>query len=325
MKNTGRIIRNFILLAIPLIAMSVYSFLCPMYYMAVEYSMWEEEKEYVNKKGLHNNDNEALELLILGDSRAKSGMLPEKLCEKAYNAAIGGTTPIEMYYAYKDYISKHDVPKKTMIIFAPYHFCDIDNWEQSLYYNYLSIPRQAEVYTNALKLGEEKVAYKGALSNMLSYKLRLPNKYLSAEYNAGFVKRYQDNYDKKTSVIADRGYTEFGTDNGNDGLNYETHHEVFDSSELVLMYFDKLLALLNESGTEVMIVQSPVNEASMEAISGEFLAGYREMLLDKTKAYDFTVETEIYPYDNKYFGDNNHLNRLGAEKFSEEIRNRYFE
>ena len=93
----------------------------------------------------------------------------------------------------------------------------------------------------------------------------------------------------------------------------------------MLLYFDKLLKLLDESGTEVMIIQSPVNEASMEVITDEFLSGYKEMLLDKTRDYDFIVETDIYAYDNKYFGDNNHLNRSGAEKFSQEIKNRYFE
>lgn len=323
--NKLKVIKNFIILAIPLIIMCIYSALCPMYYMAVEYSMWDEEKEFINSVGLHNNEKGSKnDLLILGDSRAKSGILPDMLTSNGYNAAIGGTTPIEMYYSLDTYLKNHQAPDNIIVIFAPYHLCDIDNWEQTLYYNYLSIPQELEVYKNACILGEEKVAYKWAWCDMLSYKLRLPNKYLSAEYNANFVGRYQDNYNKKTSVIADLGYTEFGTEDGNSGLNYETHHEYFDYSDLVIMYYEKLLKKLDESGAEVYIIQSPVNEASFPEISQDFFDGYELMLENLTKDYDFNVETEVIAYPDKYFGDNNHLNRKGAEEFSRQIKDKYF-
>lgn len=320
-----KIIRNFIILSIPLVIMCIYSALCPIYYMSVEYSMWDEEKEFINASGLHNTESGSKnDLLILGDSRAKSGILPDMLSDNGYNAAIGGTTPIEMYYALDTYLEKHDAPDNIIVIFAPYHLCDIDNWEQTLYYNYLSLPQILEVYKNACVLGEEKVAYKWAWTDILSYKLRLPNKYLSAEYNANFVGRYGDNLKKKTSVIEDRGYTEFGTENGNSGLNYETHHEYFDYSDLVILYYEKLLEKLSESGSKVYIIQSPVNEASYPEISEDFFTGYAQMIGILTKDYDFVVETEVKAYPDKYFGDNNHLNRKGAQEFSRQIKDKYF-
>ena len=352
MKNVWKLVRNFIILAIPLIVMCVYTFFCPMYFMATEYSMWQEEKEYV--KG-----GEDADVLILGDSRAKSGIIPELLMSQddpsasqssasqssanqssanqssanqnsengnsddhpsIYNAAIGGATPIEMYYAFETYLKNHRAPEKVILIFAPYHMCDIDNWEQTLYYNYLSVPQEMKVYCEAVKLGEEKVAYKWAPCSMLSYKLRLPNKFLSAQYNAGFFRRYDENIKKKNTVIADKGYTVFGTDNGNSGLSYEVHHKEFDYSELVVSYYKRLLELMEKSGTKVYIIQSPVNTESFEKITPEFKEGYADMLNELTEGKDFYVETELFPYDNKYFGDNNHLNRSGAEVFSSSLK-----
>lgn len=322
MKDGFKLLKNFIILSIPLVILCIYTAICPMYYMAVEYSMWQEEKEYV-KAG------KDADVLILGDSRAKSGIIPQILGDggslendSIYNAAIGGATPIEMYYAYQTYLKNHVAPKKAIIIFAPYHMCDIDNWEQTLYYNYLNPYQEALVYKDALRFSEDKIAYKWALCSMLSYKLRFPNKYLSAQYNAGFVGRYQDNIDKKNSVIMDLGYTEFGKDAGNSGLSYEVHHEIFDYSDMVVFYYEKLLDLMEKSGTEVYIIQSPVNEESFAAITEDFKDGYAKMLKSITDNKGFYVETELFPYEDKYFGDNNHLNRMGAEKFTTEIKDK---
>ena len=312
-----KLIRNLILISIPLILVSLFAAIFPMRYMAVEYTMWQEEKDYVK-----NGDNATT--LVLGDSRAKSGIIPENLSKGVYNAAIGGATAIEMYYACRNYLNNHPSPERAIVIFAPYHFCEIDNWQQTLYYNYLTVPELAEVETGAFKTGEAAVGYSGWITDIISFKLRLPNKYLDAIYQAKFTGNFEANKSKYDSVMADCGYTEFGTDNGNDGLNYETHHETFDYSELVLDYYDRLMNLLEENGVETYIIQSPINEASGKVISSEFWTGYDKFLTAVENEYpEFTVEHEVPVYDNIYFGDNNHMNRKGAEKFTAVVKEKY--
>ncbi len=316
-KNICRLIRNLILISIPLIAISLYAALFPMKYMAVEYTMWQEEKDF-----LKNSENKAT--LIIGDSRAKSGILPERVGDKVYNAAIGGSTSVEMYYAMKNYLKNHDAPEKAVIIFAPYHFCSMDNWKQTLYYNYLTVPELAEVEKEAFKYSESQVHYQDWITDLLSFKLRLPNKYLDAVYQAKFSGNYASNMEKYDSVRNEFGYTEFGTDNGNDSLNYEARHETFDYSPLVLSYYERLLTLLEENGVKVWIIQSPINQASAEKISDDFYSGYDEFMSSVEASHpDFVVEHELPAYDNIYFGDNNHLNRKGAEKFTGEVTARY--
>lgn len=316
-KNLFKLIRKLILIAIPLIIISVYAALFPMKYMAVEYTMWREEKDFIK-----NGDDH--EILILGDSRAKSGLIPEMMGDNIYNAAIGGATPIEMYYSMKNYLKNHESPKEVIIIFAPYHLCEADNWQQTLYYNYLSLPELAEVESTAIEKTDSSVHYSGWITDIISFKLRLPNKYLDAIYQAKFIANYNHNSEKYNSVREDRGYTEFGTENGNDGLNYETHHENFDYSPLVIDYYDRLLKLLSENKIKTTIIQSPINSSSSEKISEDFLDGYDAYLSAIEESYpDFTVEHGLPVYDNIYFGDNNHLNRKGAEKFTAEVLSRY--
>ncbi|MDD3413171.1 MAG: hypothetical protein PHY47_04150 [Lachnospiraceae bacterium] len=312
-----KLIYKFLLIGIPLYLLMLYTYFFPMNYMAIEYSMWAQQKEY-SKSG------NAANTLIIGDSRAKSGLMPTLLSEDTYNMAIGGTTSIEMYYALNRYLDHHTAPKNIMIIFAPYHFCDIDNWGQTQYFNYLTTPELLEVYQNALKFDDKVVLAGNPITDMISYKLRLPNKYLSAQYNALFFGRRNDNLSKYQSVEKDLGYSAFGTDKGNDGENYETHHEIFDQSLLVESYYYKLLQLCVDNDIRVFIEQSPVNQASYDLISNDFFDGYHEFLSEVSATYpSISINSEVIAYDNQYFGDNNHLNPDGAKIFTDSIKKKY--
>ncbi len=318
-KTVVNLIIKLLILGIPLYVLMLYAFLCPMKFMPIEYTMWQEEKDYVAA-------GESVDTVIIGDSRAKSGIIPEILMEdeswgKVYNIAVGGATPIEMYYALKGYIENHGAPERAMIIFAPYHFCDIDNWGQTMSFNYLSAPQLLEVYAQAVKCGETEKLGDHFFTDELSYRLRLPNKYMDSIYNARIFRRSAENQGKYDSVRADGGYTEFGSEHGNDGQSYETHHPEFDSSQLVVDYYFRLMDLCEENGIDTHIVQAPMNETSTELVTDAFLAGYRDMLAKVMEEHPtFGVEMDVPEYNNKYFGDNNHLNREGAENFTAEVR-----
>ncbi len=326
-QGIKKILCKLVLLAIPLYILMGLAAATPMSYMPIEYSMWSEEKDFVTTKMTGAVKNTDPKIVVIGDSRAKSGVLPKLLDSDGgvYNIAIGGCNSIEMYYALEDYLKKHKKPEKAIVIFAPYHFCDIDNWGQTQTFNYLSTDRLLSVYVEALKSRETGLLGEHFFTDVFSYKLRLPNKYLSYIYTARVNGRLGENRDKYDSVRADLGYTEFGSEKGNDKANYETHHEVFDLSPLVNLYYQRLLTLADENGIEVYVLQAPVNETSDGLITDEFRQGFAELMHEVKNAHpSFVVEDEIPVYENRYFGDNNHLNRGGAEKFTAEIGNRYF-
>ncbi len=318
-KKQLRLLRNFILISLPLIALMLAALILPMAYMRAEYVVWAEEWDYVNQK--HGDDRP--KTLIIGDSRAKSSIIPQMLTDDKdiYNIAIGGATPIEMYFAAKNYIKNNGAPEKALIIFAPYHLCDIDNWDQLLYNNYLSVSEISQVYEKALEYRDPVIIKKGWITDSLSYRLRLPNKYLAQMYDARFTGNRAENEEMFERIRADLGYCEFGKDPGNDGENYEVHHEDFDSSLIVLYYYDRLLKLLADENVEVEILQAPINETSAQNIHEEFVRGYTSYMEELEKRYEnLTVMKEIPAYDNKYFGDNNHLNRSGAEKYTDWLK-----
>ena len=316
-----RLVRNLILISVPLILMCIYAYFMPMSYMTEEYPMWMEEKNYVNQ-----NEKASPTTLIIGDSRAKSGVLPGELCPdgSAYNIAIGGATSIEMYYALRNYLKYHEAPDTALVIFAPFHFYEIDNWGQTLYYNYLTLPEIIEIEANAAMLRDKRVQYSGWLADILSFKLRLPNKYLDQIYISRFGRNGEKNREKYERIQREYGFTSFGEEEGNDGLAYEAHKKEFELSPMSDLYYLRLLDLLKSHGIRVFIIQAPLNKATDKVITEKFRSAYTAYMEGIAEKYpDFTVETKVPAYDNAFFGDNNHLNRRGAEKFTKEIGERY--
>ena len=310
-----RLFRNFILISIPLIVLCIAAFVLPLGYMSVEYVMWYEEFE--NSKDPYID----ADTLIIGDSRAKSSLLPSLLHEDTYNIAIGGATPIEMYYAVENYIEHNGAPQNAVVVFAPYHFCDIDNWDQTLYFNFLDASEIGEIYIRALGTSDPIVASKGRFTDMLSYRLRLPSKYLSQMYESHFIGNKNSNMAKFDSIRADLGYCEFGSADGDDGETYECRHEVFDYSPLVVYYYERLLNMLKDNGVNVIVAQPPINQASSDAMHAAFMDGFTAYMEDvQVRHPEMDVITEVPVYENALFGDSIHVNRRGAEVYTEELK-----
>ncbi len=311
------------ILSIPLVIVCVYTGLNFMGCLSVEYPMWAEEKDYVNQPPV---DGRSAETIIIGDSRAKSGIIPGLIRDdgSVYNIAIGGATAMEMYYAAKNYFKSHGKPERVVVIFAPYHFCESDNWGQTLYYDYLSLPELFEVEKEAFIYKDDNVHYPGWIADLISFKLRLPNKYLDAVYASRFGGNLDKNLEKYGSVRKDLGYTVFGEAEETHDLNYETHHQEFDLSPLMDLYYIKLLGFLKDEGVEVIAAQAPMSASSSEALSDGFREGFASYMEKVADRYpEFTVETEIPVYEDSCFGDNNHLNRRGAEKYTLEFKGKY--
>lgn len=320
MKVFLRLLKNFIILSLPLWLIAVFTALYPMEYMSVEYAMWAEERDAVRS----SFDVTDPETIIIGDSRAKSGIIPAELDSRAYNISIGGTTSVEMYYAVRNYLKNHEAPKNAVVIFAPYHFCYMDNWGQTQYYNYLTLPEIMDAEINGLKCGEKEVNYNGCLADLLSFKLRLPNKYMEALYSAHLTGNGGKNREKYDSVRRDRGYTAFGEEEYNDGINYEGHIPEFVLSEMTDLYYGKILDLLTENNVNIIIEQAPINEASDKVITDEFMQGYTAYMNMISGRYEKASVEKIVPvYENSYFGDNNHMNKKGALKYTTYIREKY--
>ncbi len=305
-----------ILLAMPAVILVLYTALFPFAYMDEEYPAWAYSKA-MSKESLGSDIT-----LVLGDSRAMADLIPEKMAEPALNLAVGGATTIEMYYTLSEYLKHNAAPERIVIMFAPFHYSYMDNfWQRDAYFNYLSVADMTDLLSNASKTGSETILCDGVISELLGYRLRLPNKYLPALINSHFFGRYSINFDKFTYYQSSKGYGLYGDLDYCDDLNYEVTYEKMHTTadaELIQLYMEKLLSLCVSLNSEVIVLQTPMNEASYNSLQESYVKDYTEYfsnLADSYKGIHF--ETEIPCYDNSFFGDSSHLNTAGALKYTD--------
>lgn len=309
-----------ILAASPIIAIILYTALCPFSYMDNEFPAWKYKKELQSGQVRYENTD----TLILGDSGAMSALIPEKVCDDAVNLAAGGATSIEMYYFLKNYLNNNEAPENIVIMFSPFHYSAIDNFDtRTVYFRALSVKDAIELYREAGKLCAESVYRKGAVGDELAARLYLPTKYLPALYNARFITRYDENRTLYERIADSRGHGYFGTAESCSDLNYEAKYTQMPESgdaALLAMYMDKLLDECERTGGRVILLQPAMNEESFDALDDNYVTEYTsyiEALGDRHPAVE--VETHIRRYQDDCFGDAMHLNEKGAARFSEEI------
>ena len=321
-----KFILKCILASVPAIVLIAFTLLCPFCYMDEEYPAWQFEKqtasgdEYVG---------ENFDTIILGDSGAMSSLIPEKLTDSCINMAVGGATSIEMYYFLSEYLENHTPPENAIIMFAPFHYWHIDNYKtRTVYFKAIPILRLAELYENAKACGAESVLYDGYITDELSVRCGLPNKYLPAISAARFTGRYDINVKAYEDLRKLRGFGTFGELEECFDESYETSYEdmVIDGdAKLITLYMQKLLKLCDDRGIRVILLQPAVNTATYEGLNEHYYASYKNHIKQMGMTCgNIDCETQLRVYDGKYFSDTSHLNPSGAEKFTDEIRAVYF-
>ena len=316
-----------ILASIPIVALITYTILCPMGYMDEEYASWRFSKEVSTGKLYENQD---FDTIILGDSGAMSSFVPEILSEKGkcINLAVGGGTSIEMYYFLRNYLKHHEPPKNVVIMFAPFHYTNIDNFDtRTRYFKALSISNSRELYKLAKNFGDNNVYSKDVFWKELACRAGLPTQYLPALIAAKGCGRLATNISKYDSIVNSNGYGTFGTADGCDGLSYECAYNNMEFSTdagLISQYYNLLLDMCMGNGISVLVAQEALNETSYMNINPEYVLEYQFYLATlKERFPEVDIETELKCYPNEYFGDVSHLNEKGARVFSEEMKQSY--
>ena len=321
-----KFILKCILAAAPAIVLAAFTLLCPYCYMDEDFPAWDFKKRVASGR---EYDGKSFDTVILGDSGAMSSLMASKLDDSCINMAVGGATPVEMYYFFEEYLQNHTPPENAVIMFAPFHYWHIDNYKtRTVYFKGIPLSKLPELYRNARSCGAASVMYERYVTDELSARLGLPNIYLPAINAAHFTGRYSDNTIAYKDLCLSYGWGTFGELDECFDESYETSYEdmVIDGdAKLITLYMQKLLKLCDDNGVHVLLLQPAVNTATFEGVNEHYLASYRNYIKQlATVCSDIEYETHLRNYEGIYFSDTSHLNPSGAEKFTEEIGEEYF-
>lgn len=102
-----------------------------------------------------------------------------------------------------------------------------------------------------------------------------------------------------------------------------TGTEMENFSELQSEYLEDILSFCKERNIKVYLLNTPVHQDYFKLIPQKFISRYYSYMKELKESYNVTLlDYPEYKFPDDYFGDGNHLNRLGATEFTPMIMNR---
>lgn len=326
MKKIRNVLIKTLVVFIPVILVWIFLAAFPAVYMDGEYSYYTQCKDYRSGKS-HLPDSD---ILILGDSRAKSALIPKEISPSCFSLAEGGSTGIEAYFTLKEYIEHRGIPKKVILSVGSYHFVNFDGfWTRSVYFDFLSTEQASEVIRTAKENREvdalSEAGGKG-LADLLEYKIKSPTKYMSALVHSFGENRKQINEEAYREMVQEKGFKSFVSWWP---TSVEHDMESFELLSTLDAYYRKTIDLCIENGIEVYSVNTPLIADTFEEtedIRDAFSAYLQQLKEDYPESrYPLVhIETELESYDGRYFDDADHLNPEGAARYTAQFKANYF-
>lgn len=287
-------------------------------YMNVEYPTYKDVQ--IKTTQTHNAD-----ILILGDSRAKAGFMPQD--KSQLNLSIGGITPIGGYYTLKRYLAYNAPPKFLILSYMSVHYSkDRHFWDRAIKFDYLEFDEFVEIMENARNLGQCKVfgndSEKCKWYYFFKYKIQIKN--FNAEmYNAWqewklYYSRYKNNMEIMDLLSKSGGHFFYGYNNRSKGLNQEVKFKEFTINPLIDLYLHKIMDLAKAHNIIVFHYQMPFNQSSFDSLDLRFVREYNAFLDSMQGKYEIVSLNHIWALPNSDFGDSSHLFN-GAPKTTKDI------
>ncbi|MBP3819953.1 MAG: DUF1574 family protein [Butyrivibrio sp.] len=284
-------------------------------YMDDEYPNWLEQRDHVF------TDDTKQEILLLGDSRMKMGAMPTEMGDNVYNLALGGGSPIEMYYTLKNYLQHHPHPKAVILGFGPTHFTQMKSYAgRTLYFHYFDDKTVNDINKTVKDL--DGVDFH---TEYWAYKYHWPNVYMRPVLKSIFKPReeknaalYQQAREAKGRLIKnDKSEEQYI-------VTPESKDGPFAPLKSLTYYTEQILALCNDNNIPVYMEQLPMgNPGYQRLIDSGYMADYHAYLRQMQEKYAVNIYYDIPLYEPYYFQDEHHLNRKGALRYSNELKERY--
>jgi len=298
--------------------MLAYVNMAPMNVLPYSYPMWTQAFE----RARLDSDSTA-RMLILGDSRAKAGVIPALVDEQCVALTIPGGSPIDFYLLLSEYLQHNPAPENMAVIISPHHFHYPDLfWSYTVGFGYLKSSEFDSILQLDIQGDNEFLGNSvAARARYFFQKNRFPHLYAGAIAGSLLEPRSQTNNEILNEARQANGHILFGTAGASDGRAYETDRRDFIVSDVEDSYFRKLLSLAEQHGITTEFVMAPINHASEEGITPifrEHFAGYINEIAADYPGMHFENSWPVY--DDIMFGDANHLNQEGAAQFSRSMR-----
>lgn len=291
----------------------------PLAFLDPEYASWRAKQALLASCDLGD-------VLILGDSRAATGMMPATWPIRSTNLAVGGGEAIEALAALTRAATCPVAPKQVILSLDAAHFTHPDLfWERTVRFGFLSAGEVADLRAISHRLADEsvyEVRHTDGLPSWVRdgmYRVRFPSLYFASLLKGGVLLRWSGNQRLFEAGIASRGHYFFGTANGSATIAADGHLRAFRPLPVLTWYFERVLEQLDRRGIPAVFIAVPMNDTTARAVAPDVRSAFRAWLADHEARFPgFSVAGDVMPHwPDRFFGDDfAHLNPDGAARFS---------
>jgi hypothetical protein len=287
------------------VMLSLYSLIVlkfKMLYMDPEYPMWLEVKHRI-----YNNSSITMDIVVVGDSRAKAGFKPTLLIGvNSVNLAVGGATPIEGYFTIKHYLENNPKPDNIILSYTPTHLESDNCWfSRTVPFNFLNKKEYEEVENFGYKFHETYISESNKNYKDYEYPFIYGNRFKEGLIHLRWIKNKTFYSDSKKLM----GYHWFGKEKVAHGLNAEAKRQThFIYSKLHNFYLEKMLKLLNNNKINIYYYTMPFNKSSFDIVKKqEYINGYTAYVDQLAQKYNMVICNIPFYMTDDNFGDPSHL------------------
>ena len=254
----------------------------PQGFFHPEFALWRWQRDHAEGRV----GPEAVELLVVGDSKVVTGVRPEQFEGSAALLALGGGSALELDLALERYLQTHPAPERVLIsIAAPHLEAAGSFWERTVKFRQFPAARLDALVEEADQHAGDPMADRlrsraGRARLWLSRIGFLPL-YHADLVRGGLVRRRARNADFRQRIDAQRGYFSLKRQGGAARKGMEAWREAFEPSSLLIAAFERSLRRCHEAGSEVWLVAMPISattEAALRPLYREGVARYWQSL-----------------------------------------------
>jgi hypothetical protein len=263
----------------------------------------------------------------MGDSRAAAGFMPSRIPDSA-NLAMGLVTPVELYFQTRHILDCPRPPKRVVLSISIQQLERANQfWGRNALFGLMTfddleaIRRQSRAMNDTTLFAKATIGDIDAILNSWLITHRFPSFYFASLVNGAVVGRLSANHRQRELIVRSGGHFLYGTAPGSDDVSIDGVFPEFRVAPILDYYFKQMISLFASRGVEITFLAVPVNDATYRTISEKLereFAGYMSSLQQQQPNFHVVGEP-LRHWDNKWFGDANHLNAAGAERFSAEV------
>jgi hypothetical protein len=294
---------------------------CPMAYLTVDYVASRVQKQRLA-------DCDLGDLAIFGDSRVAAAIEPDLMSVRVSNFGLQATTPVETWFAVQQATRCPALPRWVIIGHGPHTYNDpVKLWDFDAPYEFLDLEQRQEIRRVAAQSDDvaslQENPVDGVPVDLLdrAFAIRFPPLYFASLWQSGIGLRWLQNRQWAQDLIKARGHCLFGEADGSSKLSVETEMQGFKPFPLVDYYFSRTLTLLEQRGVNVLYLTPPLNQSTFDHIKPDVAPEFVDYLQAKARTLNHfhVAENVITCWPDEDFGDDGHLNELGARKYSAEL------